>query len=126
MSLVDHAQKELELAGLFDADSDYNGMIGKAVVELMTTFANQGHSGMSAEITTELFSTLARYEHLSPITNNPEDWMDVSGYSPNQPQFWQSRRNPHLFSLDGGRSYYDVNDPDRISILAKDSTSKDS
>ena len=28
--LVDHAKKELDLAGLFDKDSDYDGMIGKA------------------------------------------------------------------------------------------------
>ena len=35
MSIIDHATTELEIAGLFDNDSDYNGAIGEAVMELI-------------------------------------------------------------------------------------------
>lgn len=63
-NLVDHANKELQKAGLFDKDSDYDGMLGEGVVELITTFANQGHSGYSAMITRELFHKLSNFEEL--------------------------------------------------------------
>ena len=51
-------QKRLTELGMYDEDSDYDGMIGEAVEELSETFANQGHSGMSAVITTGLFMQL--------------------------------------------------------------------
>ena len=49
MNLIQHAQLELKLAGLFNKDSDYGGEIGKAVLELVNVFEKQGHSGFSAE-----------------------------------------------------------------------------
>jgi hypothetical protein len=63
-NLVDHAEKELKKAGLFDADSDYDGMLGDAVLELIRTFAAQGHSGFSAQMTRELFYKLSNFEEL--------------------------------------------------------------
>lgn len=63
-NLIDHATKELTKSGLFDADSDYDGELGKGVLELITTFANQGHSGYSAKVTRELFYKLSNFEEL--------------------------------------------------------------
>lgn len=51
-------EKRLTELGMFDEDSDYDGMLGEAIMELSDTFAKQGHSGMSAAITVELFSQL--------------------------------------------------------------------
>ena len=56
--------KQLTRVGLFDEDSDYDGMLGKAVLELITVFANQGHSGYSAQMTRELFHKLNIFEEL--------------------------------------------------------------
>ncbi len=64
MGLVDHAEKELRRVGLFDKDSDYDGMLGEDVLELIKLFAGQGHSGMSAEMSIQLFEKLARYQEL--------------------------------------------------------------
>lgn len=63
-NLIDHATRELTKAGLFDKNSDYDGMLGDAALELITTFANQGHSGMSAEMTTQLFERLSRFKEI--------------------------------------------------------------
>ena len=63
-NLESHAKEELTRVGLFDKDSDYNGMLGDAVLELITVFANQGHSGMSAQMTRELFYKLSGFEKL--------------------------------------------------------------
>ena len=51
-------KKRLTELGMFDEDSDYGGMIGEAVMELSKTFADQGHSGMSAAIVMGLFMQL--------------------------------------------------------------------
>jgi len=118
-TLVDHGRIELDRVGLFDEDSDYNGMIGKAVLELLDTFAKQGHSGFSAALTTELFDKLVRFEPLSPITDDPEEWMDVTEYgSPDNP-LWQSQRNPACFSTDGGKTHYHVDKPKAITKSEK-------
>lgn len=105
-NLVDHAQRELELAGLFDKDADYGGATGAAVIELMEVFAKQGHSGGSAMLVRELFSKLSAFENLTPITDNPEDWIDRTQES-GEPM-WQSKRNPKIFSKDGGKTHYSI------------------
>jgi hypothetical protein len=51
-------KEKLREMGMYDIDSDYDGMIGRAVEELSATFAGQGHSGMSAAITISLFNKL--------------------------------------------------------------------
>jgi hypothetical protein len=50
MSLVKHAKRELRLAGLFDNDSDYNGMIGDAVMELIKILSKQGCNGWQSSM----------------------------------------------------------------------------
>jgi len=118
--LVDHGKEELERAGLFDKDSDYDGMLGEAVLELLQTFSKQGHSGFSAQLTMELFNKLAKYETLTEITDDPEEWMAVSEDMALGKGVWQSRRNPALFSNDGGKNYYSIDDDKRELKKAKE------
>lgn len=73
-NLTDYAKDELTRAGLFDKDSDYDGMLGTAALEIIEVFAKQGHSGMSA----------------SPL--------------------WQNKRKSTTFSVDGGKTHYDLDD----------------
>lgn len=96
MSLSNHARRELELAGLLSPESDYGGMLGDAVLQLIDTFSAQGHSGASAEVVIDLFSRVARYEILTPIVEDkPEDWHDVS--EPSGYPCFQHRRLSRLF-----------------------------
>lgn len=110
MSLLSHAEKELRLAGLFDKDSDYNGMVGKAVLELIKTFSKQGHSGFSAGWCLDLFNKLAQHQPLTPISADPSEWTDVSAMS-GYPM-WQNNRRYSSFSNDGGKTWYDLDDPE--------------
>jgi hypothetical protein len=103
-NLVKHAKDELKRAGLFDKDSDYSGMMGDAVLELITVFSKQGHSGMSASMTRYIFNKLSGFEPITPLTNDPKEWMEVGE------KMWQSKRNPSCFSTDEGKTYYDIND----------------
>lgn len=99
--LVKHAETELKLTGLFDKDSDYGGMLGSAVMELITVFANQGHSGCSANLVSNLFNKLSRYEPLTPLKFSDDEWCETSG------GVFQNKRNSAVFK-DGvnGRPYY--------------------
>lgn len=108
-NLVKHAEKELKLAGLFDKDSDYDGMLGKAVLELVKVFAKQGHSGFSANLTLQIFNEVASYKPLTPIGRSKDEWMNVSeqsGY-----EMWQNTRRSTTFSRNGGKTWYDIDDP---------------
>lgn len=78
MTLVEHAERELRAAGLFDEDSDYGGMLGTSVLELVRKFAEQGHSGVSAALATSLAEKLMRYEPLTPLTGEDDEWLLVS------------------------------------------------
>ena len=66
--------KELGCYDKDDVDGVYDGMIGEAVEELSATFASQGHSGMSASITSGLFSSLMKeYENPDSKMWNDDD-----------------------------------------------------
>lgn len=78
MSSLEYARSELERAGLFDKDSDYEGMVGDAVMEIMEKFGDQGHSGYSASMVTNILTRLMRFEPLSPITGADDEWTDIS------------------------------------------------
>lgn len=60
MSQREDARRNLELAGLFEKDSDYDGMLGHAVMKLVDAHFDQGHSGFSHEITLRIFEKVVR------------------------------------------------------------------
>lgn len=103
-NLTEHARFEMERAGLFDADADYGGAHAHAVMKLIETFSEQGHSGMSASITLKLFYELAQFHPIGPITSDPSEWMEIG------PDTWQNRRRSSSFSRDAGKTWYDIED----------------
>lgn len=114
MNILENAEAELRRAGLFDADSDYNGNIGHAVMDLMRAFAGKGHSGGSAMLTLAVFNKLAKFKSLTPITNDPAEWTDVSAMS--GAPMWQNARQSSCFSTDGGKTHYDIDAGDEREV----------
>lgn len=124
--LYDRAKDELTRAGLLnspikedrvsntvstcehDPSKEWDNLVADAVLELIEVFAKQGHSGFSAQTTLTLFTRLTNHETLTPITNDPKEWMDVGD------NVWQNTRNCSLFSKDGGTTYYHVDDRNTI------------
>lgn len=100
MSLVEHARRELALSGQAAEDPGY----AASIVASVAAFASYGHSGGSAEVAIEQITRLLKFETLSPLTDDPEDWIDRSEES--GVPMWQSTRDPKAFSTDGGATYY--------------------
>jgi hypothetical protein len=86
------AESELRAAGYFNFDNGmYGDMLGKSTLELIDVFAAQGHSGMSASIASNLFNKLSRFEPLSPLTGEDDEWNECA------PGMWQNKRCSHVF-----------------------------
>jgi hypothetical protein len=108
-NLLDHATEELRRAKFLGSDEEYDEAIATSVLELLVVFEKQGHSGFSAMTALAFFDKLAKFEPLTPLTNDPNEWVDVTAYAPEHP-LWQNNRNSSCFSTDGGTTYYDVDE----------------
>lgn len=93
------AEDELRRAGFFDADSDYGGMMGPAVMKMLRQFSAEGHSGFSASIAIHLFEKLARFEPITPLTGADDEWTQVDD------GIWQNKRCSRVFKDADGRAY---------------------
>lgn len=80
MSLVDHAERELDLLGLKD-DGDMNGMMRKHILHMIKEFSEEGHSGFSASYAIQLLEKLLKFEPVTPLTGEDWEWNDVSEMS---------------------------------------------
>lgn len=97
-------------AGLFTADGDFYDGSGHAVMSLVDVLVEQGHSGMSAAVVTDLFRRLVAFEPLGFLTDNPDEWCEVAD------GLWQSRRQSEAFSRDNGQTYRLNSDPDTTRV----------
>lgn len=96
-NLVTHARNELTAIGEEPAVIDW-------YCRVVEEFASFGHSGGSASVAIPTLNALLQFKNLSPLTNDPGEWhnvSDMSGY-----ELWQSRRNSEAFSDDGGKTYW--------------------
>lgn len=108
-NIARHAWDELNRAGAFTAEGDfYGGMTGRAVMDLVDVFVEQGHSGMSGSLVADAFHSLVMFKPLGPLTDDPDEWMEVAD------GLWQSRRQSQAFSKDGGKTYHVTGEPDTI------------
>jgi hypothetical protein len=118
-NLTNHARSELERAKLFSKEGDfYGGMMGEAVMKLIEVFADEGHSGMSASYCISIFEKLARFEPLTPLTGDDDEWNEVGD------GVFQNKRCSHVFKQDGDA--YDsegkiFREPDGVCYTSKDS-----
>ncbi len=99
-NIAGYAWDELNRVGAFTAEYDfYGGMTGRAVMGLVAVFVEQGHSGMSGSLVADAFHRLVMFEPLGPLTDDPDEWMEVAD------GLWQSRRQSQALSKDGGKTY---------------------
>lgn len=69
------------------------------VLQLIKVFSEQGHSGFSASHCVGLFTKLAKYEPIGPLTGEDDEWVEVG------PGIFQNRRMGGVFK-ENGEAYF--------------------
>lgn len=98
-NLVKHAEHELSLIG--DGECEMQQAMNKHLVEMVKVFAEEGHSGFSAGYAVSLLEKLLRYEPLTPLTGEDDEWVDVG-------HCFQNKRCSHVLKDYDGKAY-DIN-----------------
>lgn len=104
--LLEHAERELRLLGTSEGDISY-------VLHVLHCFSSYGHSGGSAEWFVPVMNDLLQFKNLSPLTQNPGEWMEVTE------GLWQNKRRSDAFSKDGGMNYYLLQDGSNFDVQVK-------
>ena len=98
-NLVDYAKDELKRIGMIDSGEAYNDLATKAILDLIELFSSQGHSGFSAPYVINVFSRLAMFKPLSPLTGDDDEWNEVSD------GLFQNKRYSAVFKNKDGVTY---------------------
>ena len=103
-NLQTHAKQEFIAAGWCTEDGhfddDMQELICEQVCELLKVFSQQGHSGCSAPYLLNLFNKLAKFESISPITGQANEWCMVTD------NLYQNIRCSAIFKNNDDRPYY--------------------
>jgi hypothetical protein len=105
-NLVDHARREL-----MRVESD--PWLIEGMLKVVQAFADMGHSGGSASVAIPMLNELLQGHNLSPLTDDPDEWIDQTIYSATPDvSLWQNKRRSEAFSLNRGRTYYLLSETD--------------
>ena len=105
-NLVSYAERELNLAYPTNNHDFYGGMTPKSVIDLISVFSLQGHSGMSASVITSLVNRLFQFLPLTPLTGKDSEWNILNSRGAR----FQNKRCSHVFKdrkEDGSIEAYD-------------------
>ena len=105
-NLNKHAVLEFKAAGWLNEDGSYKdemqGMICEHVLTLLRVFSDEGHSGTTAPYAIRLFSRLAMFEPIAPLTG--EDWEWIK-HDYGDSVTYQNKRASHVFKDEDGNAY---------------------
>ena len=101
-NIKSHAMAEFRAAGWIDGDGKYcdeiQELMCKQLLELLELFSSHGHSGNSAPYALRVFSKLAAFKPLVPLTGEDWEWVEVSF------GLFQNNRCSHVF-MENGQAY---------------------
>lgn len=110
---VTHALREFRAAGWVDETGKFNDemqeMICNHVLKLLEVFHDEGHSGSSAPYAINLFSKLAKFEPVAPLTGEDWEWNEISDDRTNGVSVFQNKRCGAVFKQSDrfdGKPYY--------------------
>jgi hypothetical protein len=102
-NLLDHAKQELKYIGMdIDNSDEINLSMTKDILELVSVFSDQGHSGFSANYCINILEKILRFEPLSPLTGEDSEWV-LLDYDPNMK--FQNKRSSTVFKREDGTAY---------------------
>lgn len=96
MSLIEHAKSELTAIGMGDNATEINALMRDSILDLVETFAKQGHSGTSAQYCIQTLTKLLAFEPLTRLTGEDAEWIEVAD------DLWQNNRCFSVFKTQTG------------------------
>lgn len=88
-----------------DDDFDINAEMAMCVLEILDVFGRQGHSGMSASHCLQILEKVMRFEPVTPLTGDDDEWTEVSSFGGGDEMKWQNKRCGRVFKQNDGRAY---------------------
>lgn len=97
--LIEHAQREMDLVG--GLEDPMQQQVVKCIIELITCFSNQNHSGTTAAYVADMFDRLVRGLPITPLQGTADEWVETL-----DPNMLQNIRCTCVFKdKDTGRTY---------------------
>lgn len=122
-NLVTFAESELARIEVGEDDDGMQEAINKDILAVVEVFSQQGHSGFSGSYAISMLEKLLRFEPITPLTGEDDEWNDIGEMSGSP--MWQNKRCSHVFKNADGRAY-DIQgkvftDPDGFSYTSNKS-----
>lgn len=99
--LVNYAKRELDIIGMNEGD-DMNGAMRKHLLHMVEEFHKEGHSGFSANYAIRCLDKLLKYEPLSPLTGEDDEWIEIAEDKLIGGKLWQNNRCYRVFKDENG------------------------
>jgi hypothetical protein len=105
MSLVDWAKTELDR--LVKDGDEMQKDINKDILQIVETFAEQGHSGFSASYALSIINKLLDWKPITPLTGEDDEWGQVQAWDKGD-NSQQNKRCSAVFrkNYDNSTAYY--------------------
>ena len=102
-NILNYAKEELRrLRGDNPEPCEMQDAIEKDILQIVEIFSEQGHSGFSAAYAIGIIEKVLRFEPLTPLTGDDDEWVDL-GYSFDMAA--QNKRCGHVFRRSDGTCY---------------------
>jgi hypothetical protein len=125
MDIRTYAINELTKIGMYDSGDEMNDAMCEHILKMVDVFAEEGHSGFSANYAINILQKLLRFEPLSPLTGEDDEWDDISDHFEGR-EVYQNKRLSRVFK-DGkdGQAYDNQGkvfvEPDGCCYTSRDS-----
>lgn len=115
-----YAIDELTRIGMYGSGDEMNDAMCEHILKMVNVFAEEGHSGFSAEYAISILQKLLRFEPLSPLTGEDDEWNEVGD------GHYQNKRLSRVFKKGKDGQAYDNRgkvfvEPDGASYTSRDS-----
>lgn len=97
-----HAQREFDILG-WPGDDEMQGWVCENIIDLLSVFSSQGHSGSSAPYVLNIFEKVSSFKPITPIECTDLEW----GESFSNDDSYQNKRLSSVFKKGkDGKPYY--------------------
>jgi hypothetical protein len=115
-----YAINELTRIGMYNSGEEMDDEMCEHILKIVDVFDEEGHSGFSAEYAIGILQKLLRWEPLSPLTGDDDEWRNLENGR------FQNKRCSRVFKGEKGAQAHDIRgkvfvNPDGATFTSRDS-----